>query len=115
MRRAFTFPGRRRREPVVPEKDRCNQAPGCTNRAVSVAIPMDASTTDYDRQERRCIDHPPPLLAASVARGDRCSHCGRGYWPDSMHLDCYGDEPDRDVGIGCQRATTAVEDEADPS
>lgn len=104
-----------RRRHVAPVEEQCNQAPGCTNKAVSFETPMGEWAADYDRQVRRCIDHPPPLLAASVMRGDTCSHCGRGYWPDTMHLDCYGDEPDRDVVIGCQRATTAVEDEADPA
>jgi hypothetical protein len=62
-----------------------------------------------DCEVRRCLEHPPPELAASVARGERCGHCGRGFWPDMLHLDCPPDEPVHDVAVGCQRVTRTVE------
>ena len=98
---------RRVRDNRIPVGERCNQG-NCPNRAVVYETPMDASTTDPDEQQRRCLEYPPPHLAAAVARGDRCSRCGRGYWPDFLHLDC---EPDDDVAIGCQRATSDIETE----
>jgi uncharacterized protein with PIN domain len=60
----------------VPESRRCSFCP-----REAVVFESDV----YPRVEtRRCLDHPPD----DVAPG-RCRFCGRAYWPDVFHFDCY--------------------------
>lgn len=37
-----------------------------------------------DETVDRCGDHPPADAPVGT-----CEFCGRGFWPDFLHLDCY--------------------------